>query len=132
MRSELEFRVALGGEITFIPRPRDATTAVGPPGRPILGLPSRRRETRQPHEIMSEAPLAENESAIDESAKEPIRLARFELPTRLIKDEDTATETYARFVAEPFERGFGHTVGNSLRRVLLLSLIHISEPTRPY
>ena len=122
MRSELEFRVALGGEITFIPHPRDATTAVGPPGSLNLRLSSRRRVTRQPHEIMSEAPLAENESAIDESAKEPIRLARFELPTRLIKDEDTATETYARFVAEPFERGFGHTVGNSLRRVLLSSL----------
>ena len=49
-------------------------------------------------------------------------LARFELPNRLVKDEDTATETFAKFVAEPFESGFGHTIGNSLRRVLLSSL----------
>lgn len=44
------------------------------------------------------------------------------MPKRLAKDETTATDTYAKFVAEPFETGFGHTVGNSLRRVLLSSL----------
>ena len=44
------------------------------------------------------------------------------MPKRLLKDEDTATPTYARFVAEPFEGGYGHTLGNSLRRVLLSSL----------
>ena len=44
------------------------------------------------------------------------------MPDRLIKDEDTATETYSRFTAEPFDAGYGHTVGNSLRRVLLSSL----------
>ncbi|MEM7144345.1 MAG: DNA-directed RNA polymerase subunit alpha [Verrucomicrobiota bacterium] len=49
-------------------------------------------------------------------------LSRFEMPNRLVKDEDSATETYAQFVAEPFEQGYGHTVGNSLRRVLLSSL----------
>jgi DNA-directed RNA polymerase subunit alpha len=38
------------------------------------------------------------------------------------KDESTATETYAKFVAEPFDAGYGHTIGNSLRRVLLSSL----------
>lgn len=52
----------------------------------------------------------------------PVRLGRFELPKRLVKDETTASETYAKFVAEPFETGYGHTVGNSLRRVLLSSL----------
>src|SRR3977135_3302323 len=52
----------------------------------------------------------------------PVRLGRFEMPKRLQKDEATATETYAKFVAEPFETGYGHTVGNSLRRVLLSSL----------
>jgi len=52
----------------------------------------------------------------------PVRLGRFELPKRLVKDETTATETYAKFVAEPFETGYGHTIGNSLRRVLLSSL----------
>ena len=52
----------------------------------------------------------------------PIRLARFEMPDRLIKDEDTSTESYSKFTAEPFDAGYGHTVGNSLRRVLLSSL----------
>jgi DNA-directed RNA polymerase subunit alpha len=49
-------------------------------------------------------------------------LARFELPNRLVRNEETASDTYAQFIAEPFERGYGHTVGNSLRRVLLSSL----------
>jgi len=52
----------------------------------------------------------------------PVRLGRFEMPKRLAKDDATATETYAKFIAEPFETGYGHTVGNSLRRVLLSSL----------
>jgi DNA-directed RNA polymerase subunit alpha len=52
----------------------------------------------------------------------PVRLGRFEMPKRLTKDEATATDVYAKFFAEPFETGYGHTVGNSLRRVLLSSL----------
>jgi len=44
------------------------------------------------------------------------------MPKTLVKDESTATDTYAKFTAEPFEAGYGHTVGNSLRRVLLSSL----------
>ena len=44
------------------------------------------------------------------------------MPKRLTKEESTATETYAKFVAEPFETGYGHTIGNSVRRVLLSSL----------
>ena len=52
----------------------------------------------------------------------PIRYGRFEMPKTLSKDESTATDTYAKFTAEPFEAGYGHTVGNSLRRVLLSSL----------
>src|SRR3954466_11279120 len=52
----------------------------------------------------------------------PVRLGRFEMPKRLTKDDSTATETYAKFVAEPFETGYGHTIGNSIRRVLLSSL----------
>ena len=51
-----------------------------------------------------------------------IRWRGLELPSRLTCDQDTLTETYGKFIAEPFERGFGHTVGNSLRRVLLSSL----------
>ena len=44
------------------------------------------------------------------------------MPKRLNKEESTATPTYAKFVAEPFETGYGYTIGNSLRRVLLSSL----------
>lgn len=51
-----------------------------------------------------------------------VKLGRFEMPKRLLRDDDTATPTYAKFVAEPFERGYGYTLGNSLRRVLLSSL----------
>ncbi len=44
------------------------------------------------------------------------------MPKRLTKDESVSTDTYGKFVAEPFETGYGHTIGNSLRRVLLSSL----------
>jgi len=44
------------------------------------------------------------------------------MPKTLVKDEATSTPTFAKFTAEPFEAGYGHTVGNSLRRVLLSSL----------
>src|SRR5437660_7329515 len=52
----------------------------------------------------------------------PVRYGRFEMPKTLSKEESTAPETYAKFTAEPFEAGYGHTLGNSLRRVLLSSL----------
>jgi DNA-directed RNA polymerase subunit alpha len=45
-----------------------------------------------------------------------------ELPTRVEKDSTVSTDKYGRFYVEPFERGFGTTVGNSLRRILLSSL----------
>lgn len=51
-----------------------------------------------------------------------IRWRGFELPTKVVCDETTRTDAYGRFVIEPFERGFGTTIGNSLRRVLLSSL----------
>ena len=51
-----------------------------------------------------------------------VMYGKFEMPQNITLDEDTATATYARFVAEPFERGFGHTVGNSMRRMMLSSL----------
>jgi DNA-directed RNA polymerase subunit alpha len=44
------------------------------------------------------------------------------LPQRLETDQDTLTDTFGRFYAEPFEKGYGHTIGNSLRRILLSSL----------
>src|SRR5205809_8142124 len=51
-----------------------------------------------------------------------IRWRGLELPSRVTRDEHVSTDTYAKFTAEPFERGFGTTVGNSLRRILLSSL----------
>ena len=46
----------------------------------------------------------------------------FQMPKRLDCDESTYTEYYGKFIAEPFERGFGHTIGNSMRRMMLSSL----------
>lgn len=51
-----------------------------------------------------------------------MKLKGFQIPKKLEIDADTLTDTYGRFTAEPFERGFGTTIGNSLRRVLLSSL----------
>src|SRR3954452_17761535 len=51
-----------------------------------------------------------------------IRWRGLELPNRVGSDRTTLTDTYGKFTAEPFERGFGVTVGNSLRRILLSSL----------
>jgi DNA-directed RNA polymerase subunit alpha len=51
-----------------------------------------------------------------------IRWRGLELPSSVTSDAKSLTPTYGKFVAEPFERGFGTTVGNSLRRVLLSSL----------
>jgi DNA-directed RNA polymerase subunit alpha len=45
-----------------------------------------------------------------------------ELPTRVERDKNVSTDKYGRFYVEPFERGFGTTIGNGLRRVLLSSL----------
>src|SRR5512142_10873 len=52
----------------------------------------------------------------------PKRLGKFELPNKLTKVEEGSSPTYAKFLAEPFEAGYGHTIGNSLRRVLLSSI----------
>ena len=46
----------------------------------------------------------------------------FPMPQSLVMDESTATNKYAKFTAQPFQRGFGHTIGNALRRVLLAAL----------
>src|SRR5213593_1018177 len=46
----------------------------------------------------------------------------FQMPRRLAADNETLTERYGRFSAQPFERGFGTTIGNSLRRALLSSI----------
>ncbi len=46
----------------------------------------------------------------------------FPMPHSIVMDEETATNRYTKFTAAPFQSGFGHTLGNSLRRVLLSSL----------
>lgn len=51
-----------------------------------------------------------------------VRWRGLELPAKVEVDRKSLTKTFGRFTAEPFERGFGTTVGNSLRRILLSSL----------
>ncbi len=51
-----------------------------------------------------------------------VRWRGMELPTRVVQDAKSRSDTFGRFTIEPFERGFGNTIGNSLRRVLLSSL----------
>lgn len=51
----------------------------------------------------------------------PVKYGQFELPNK-IKIEESEGDTYARFVAEAFERGFGHSVGNMLRRIMLTAM----------
>ena len=52
-----------------------------------------------------------------------IRWRMLELPSVVDCDKASLSDTYGKFTAEPFERGFGVTIGNSLRRILLSSLI---------
>ncbi len=51
-----------------------------------------------------------------------VQVKNFQRPRRLELDEDQMTPTYGKFVAQPFERGFGTTIGNALRRTLLSSV----------
>jgi len=51
-----------------------------------------------------------------------VKYGKFEMPQKITVDSATATPTFARVTAEPFERGFGHTIGNSIRRMMLSSL----------
>ena len=45
-----------------------------------------------------------------------------EMPKKLVLDESSSTDTYGKFIAEPFERGYGATIGNSLRRILISTI----------
>ncbi|MCI7698930.1 MAG: DNA-directed RNA polymerase subunit alpha [Akkermansia sp.] len=58
----------------------------------------------------------------EQDAKEVIQLAYFEIPNKLQRVQDPEDANHVTFIAEPVETGFGHTLGNSLRRVLLSSL----------
>jgi len=51
-----------------------------------------------------------------------VKFGKLEKPRKISVDEESATTTFARFIAEPFERVFGHSIGNALRRILLSSL----------
>ena len=51
-----------------------------------------------------------------------VRWRGLELPSKVICEQETLTRSYGKFTAEPFEHGFGNSVGNSLRRILLSSL----------
>ncbi|HNX67959.1 MAG TPA: DNA-directed RNA polymerase subunit alpha [Candidatus Omnitrophota bacterium] len=51
-----------------------------------------------------------------------IRWKTFEMPKRLEAEQSSLTPTFGKFVAEPFERGYGTTIGNALRRVLISSI----------
>src|SRR6266568_7390046 len=116
-------------EVVFIPRSAASfyNYAVGPwvsvAGRETAlarGNPAKRRnfDLRFSNFDCSAVSVFNRQSKIDiRKYKMPIRYGRFEMPKTLSKDESTATDTYAKFTAEPFEAGYGHTVGNSLRRV---------------
>jgi len=51
-----------------------------------------------------------------------VKFGAYERPRRVVVEEATATSTYTKFIVEPFERGFGHSIGNALRRTLLSAL----------
>ncbi|NGX57565.1 MAG: DNA-directed RNA polymerase subunit alpha [Chlamydiae bacterium] len=51
-----------------------------------------------------------------------VMYGKFEMPQKILVNEDPARPNFAQFIAEPFEPGFGHTLGNSMRRILLTSL----------
>lgn len=65
--------------------------------------------------------MSEEQTATETESK-GLTLARFEIPNSLEKIVYDDNPNHVTFIAEPFENGFGHTLGNSLRRVLLSSL----------
>lgn len=51
-----------------------------------------------------------------------VKYGKFEMPKQIIADQDEPGSNFARYIAEPFEKGFAHTIGNGLRRMMLTSL----------
>jgi DNA-directed RNA polymerase subunit alpha len=51
-----------------------------------------------------------------------VKYGKFELPNKIALEEENASNTFCRFTAEAFEKGFGHTIGNAMRRMLLSSI----------
>ncbi len=58
----------------------------------------------------------------DWSSNMHVRWKGLELPASVKLEDNSATDTFGRFTVEPFERGFGTTIGNSIRRILLSSI----------
>lgn len=52
----------------------------------------------------------------------PVKYGKFEMPEKIKVDEASQSTLFGRFIVEPFEKGFGHTIGNFLRRIMLTSL----------
>ena len=50
-----------------------------------------------------------------------MKINHLQLPEKVVKEETTYTDTFGRFIVQPLERGYGVTIGNSLRRVLISS-----------
>lgn len=71
---------------------------------------------------MAAGPANEDEFKKHEENHMPVKYGKFEMPEKIKLDEASKTATFARFIVEPFERGFGHTLGNALRRMMLASL----------
>ena len=51
-----------------------------------------------------------------------VQYGKFEMPEKIKVDDKTSSLTFTRFIAEPFERGYAHTIGNALRRIMLTSM----------
>lgn len=67
-------------------------------------------------------PIPHMSDTTNTEEKEVVKLAHFEIPDTLRRVDDPEDPNHTTFIAEPIETGFGHTLGNSLRRVLLSSL----------
>jgi DNA-directed RNA polymerase subunit alpha len=51
-----------------------------------------------------------------------VKYGKFEMPHKIVVESESSKTHSARFVAEPFEKGYGHTIGNTLRRMMLTSI----------
>jgi DNA-directed RNA polymerase subunit alpha len=51
-----------------------------------------------------------------------LKYGKFEIPSKIVVDEKNEKGNFSRFIAEPFEKGYGHTLGNAMRRILLTSI----------
>lgn len=51
-----------------------------------------------------------------------VKYGKFEIPSKITFEKESANSVFGRFIAEAFERGFGHTIGNSLRRIMMTAL----------